>query len=118
MAGEVSKYNASRASRATQSNPDASFRGDRRNDASFVLIDKDLNRLRRFHTVGRNQFVHFEPMGWSLEVSGIPSIAALGAGLIDEISYTEWSFRHKDADWLSALREDLGRLPRVLANAT
>lgn len=88
--------------------------GDRSNSDGIALSDKDLNWLRHFHDVVRNQFVHFEPMGWSLEVSGIPGIAGVISRIINDIVELGWAFRHQDADWLADLRENLARLPLVL----
>lgn len=88
--------------------------GDRSNEAGVAVSDKDLNWLRYFHDVVRNQLVHFEPMGWSLEVSGIPDIAALSARIINDIAHLGWAFRHRDEHWLAELRDNLLRLPEVL----
>jgi hypothetical protein len=76
-------------------------------------VTGEFNWLRRFHRAVRNQFVHFEPMGWSLEVSGIPKIAAVIARIIAEIADAGWAFRHKEDDWKRALRGDLERLARL-----
>lgn len=69
------------------------------------ISDSELSWLRRFHEDIRNQFVHFEPKGWSIEVSGIPEIAQLVARIIGEIVQIGWAFRHLDL----AQREDMGR---------
>ncbi|MEA3032980.1 MAG: hypothetical protein QOH86_996 [Sphingomonadales bacterium] len=81
--------------------------GDRSNPIGVVLSDEELEWLRRFHREIRNQFVHFEPRGWSLEVSGMPDLAKLIARLIGEMLEMGWAFRHQDADWRRALRSDL-----------
>lgn len=69
--------------------------GDRSNDQGIAISDAELEWLNRFHSSVRNQFTHFEPMGWSLEVSGIPEIAMLVARIVSEITDTGWAFRHK-----------------------
>jgi len=80
-------------------------------DAVVVQITEcELQWLRRFHGEVRNQFVHFEPMGWSLEVSGLPAMAALVSRIIGETLEMGWAFRHKDAAWRHALRRDLSAL--------
>lgn len=84
--------------------------GDRSNQSGIGISDGDLAWLRRFHEQVRNQFVHFEPMGWSLEVSGIPELAALVARIIGDIVATGWGFRHQDRAWDEALANDLARL--------
>lgn len=88
--------------------------GNGSSETGISISDQDLNWLRNFHDVVRNQFVHFEPMGWSLEVSGIPGIANLIARIINDIANVGWAFRHQDANWLTKLREDLIRLPEIL----
>lgn len=92
--------------------------GDRSNDHGIVLSDAELQWLQRFHTSVRNQFVHFEPMGWSLEVSGIPELAKLIARVVSEIADVGWAFRHKDQEWIAALRTDLRLLDPTGNNAS
>ncbi|WP_269514209.1 hypothetical protein [Brevundimonas subvibrioides] len=74
------------------------------------VSDDELRWLNRFHDEIRNQLVHFEPMGWSIEVSGFPAIAKLATRIISDIESYGWAFRHKDALWRSALRRDLAAL--------
>lgn len=81
--------------------------GDGSNAPGIAVSDAELTWLRRFHDTVRNQFVHFAPMGWSLEVSGIPGIGALAARIIAGIDEAGWGFRHMDADWRSALQSNL-----------
>lgn len=81
--------------------------GDRSNDLGIVISDTEFAWLRRFHDTVRNQFVHFEPMGWSLEVSGIPEIGVLVARIIGEILEAGYGFRHHDRAWREALASDL-----------
>jgi hypothetical protein len=84
--------------------------GDRSYDAGIAISDPELAWLKRFHDSVRNQFVHFEPMGWSLEVSGIPEIGVLVARIIGEILAISYGFRHQDRAWREALAADLARL--------
>jgi hypothetical protein len=56
-------------------------------------------------------------MGWSLEVSGIPGIAAVATRIITEIADVGWAFRHQDARWLADMRESLLRLPGLLSSS-
>lgn len=84
--------------------------GDGLNEVGITLSDAELAWLRRIHDEVRNQFVHFEPMGWSLEVSGIPEIGVLVARIIDEILEAGYGFRHHDRAWREALASDLMRL--------
>lgn len=84
--------------------------GDRSNDAGIAISDAELAWLRRFHDAVRNQFVHFEPMGWSLEVSGIPEIGTLIARIVNDILNVGYGFRHQNRTWRATLAADLGRL--------
>jgi hypothetical protein len=68
--------------------------GSRHNNAGVVLSDSEFNWLKRFHNDIRNQFVHFAPMSWSIEVSGIPGIAKLVARIIGDVHNIGWAFRH------------------------
>lgn len=70
----------------------------------------EFNLLRRFHGEFRNQFVHFKPMGWSIELSGMPELANLVGRIVGDVLEAGWGFRHKDAAWCDALRADLARL--------
>lgn len=84
--------------------------GDRSGPSGIAVSDAELAWLRRFHEAVRNQFVHFAPMGWSLEVSGIPGIGALTARIVAEVERAGWGFRHMDAGARHALRLDLETL--------
>jgi hypothetical protein len=88
----------------------ANSAGDRSNAVGIAIADAELVWLRRFHDTVRNQFVHFEPMGWSLEVSGIPQIGALVARIIRDILDVGYGFRHQDRTWREELAADLARL--------
>ncbi len=48
---------------------------------------KALNGLRK-------QFAHFNPMGWSIQLDGLPHIFGLCASIIEKISLDPWPFRH------------------------
>lgn len=87
--------------------------GDRSNEGGIAINAGEFNWLWSFHESVRNQFVHFEPMGWSLEVSGIPAIAALAARIIGDIIAVGWAFRHKDCAWIIALQSDLMQLAKI-----
>ncbi|WP_246689084.1 hypothetical protein [Mesorhizobium sp. WSM4310] len=85
--------------------------GDSSNAAGVAISDSELNWLSRFHREIRNQFTHFGPMCWSIEVSGIPEIAKLVARIIGEMLGIGWAFRHQD----SAQREEMQRSLHTLA---
>ncbi|RUT31387.1 hypothetical protein EMQ25_11090 [Arsenicitalea aurantiaca] len=77
--------------------------GNGSNSAGIAISDSELNWLLRFHKEIRNQFAHFGPAGWSIEVSGIPKIARLVARIIRDILEAGWAFRHQDC----AAREEM-----------
>lgn len=85
--------------------------GNRSNAAGIAISDSELGWLRRFHEDIRNQFVHFEPMGWSIEVSGIPEIATLVARIIGEVLQIGYAFRHQER----ARREEMQQSLQSLA---
>ena len=86
--------------------------GDGRSIGLVRVTDAELVWLRLFHTKVRNQFVHFEPMGWSVEVLGLSALSALIARNIDDALQVGWAFRHKNGEWHAALEAQLA----VLAN--
>jgi len=91
--------------------------GDGSNTYGVRLTDAEYAWLTRFHGSIRNQFTHFEPMGWSIEVSGIPEIANLVSRIIGEILEMQWAFRHENQTWLNALRADLRQLASQTTDA-
>jgi hypothetical protein len=87
--------------------------GDRRNGAGITINDAELALLRNFNDELRNQFVHFEPMGWSIDIAGIPQLARLIARIIEEILGVGWAFRHQEADQIEELRSNLKILVQI-----
>jgi hypothetical protein len=47
----------------------------------FVPTDSESGDIKRLNSL-RNEFIHFTPKGWSLEVSGLPRISLAAARLI------------------------------------
>lgn len=84
--------------------------GDRSNAVGVSLTDAELVWLKRIHEDVRNQLVHFAPLGWSIDVGGVPELAELIARLINEISDLGWAFRHKDWEWRALLTGNLNLL--------
>jgi len=84
--------------------------GDRSNATGVTIGSSELRWLCRFHQDIRNQFVHFEPRGWSIEVSGIPEIAKLISRIILEMVSMGYAFRHQDSDQLEELKGNLQTL--------
>lgn len=87
--------------------------GDRSNADGVTISDSELNWLCRFHKNIRNQFAHFEPKGWSIEVSGIPEIAKLIARIIGEILEFGWAFRHLNFAQRKEMRRNLQTLTLI-----
>ena len=87
--------------------------GDSSNSVGIAVSDSELAWLRRFHADIRNQFSHFEPRGWSIEVSGIPELGKVIARIIRDILDAGWAFRHKEDDWKARLRADLDALSKL-----
>ena len=87
--------------------------GDRSNAAGVAITDSELSWLRHFHEDIRNQFVHFDPMGWSIEVSGIPDVAKLVGRIIGEVLQIGYAFRHQNRAWLEEMQRDLEALTLI-----
>lgn len=77
------------------------------------ISDRELSWLKRIHDDLRNQFVHFEPKGWAIEVSGVPEVARLIARIVNDILDCGWAFRHLDEAELVSLRQSLNDLAGV-----
>jgi hypothetical protein len=87
--------------------------GNGSNFDGLRISDRELKWLCGFHENIRNQFVHFAPTGWELEVSGIPRLAALIARVIEDISQHGWAFRHKDTEWRLTMMRDIHALSSI-----
>jgi hypothetical protein len=88
----------------------ASSAGDRSDVCQVRISDKDLIWLTDFHELLRNQFDHFAPMGWSIELSGLPSLSALVVRVITDILEAGWGFRHLTEDQKAEMRVSLTAL--------
>lgn len=87
--------------------------GDGSNAPGVKISDSELEWLKRFHFEIRNQLVHFEPMGWSIEVSGVSGLAKVIARIIEEILDIGWAFRHSNEEWRGQFKFSLQRLSRL-----
>jgi len=87
--------------------------GNGGNVAGVPINESELRWLQRFHKEIRNQFAHFEPLGWSIEVSGIPKIAKLVARIIRDILEIGWAFRHQDRAQLEEMQRSLLTLETI-----
>jgi hypothetical protein len=87
--------------------------GDTSSDNQVSIDDTELCWLIGIHKEFRNQFVHFRPMGWHFDVSGIPKLAHLVARIIHDILDCLWAFRHLGEELRDLLIEDLEQLSAV-----
>ena len=85
----------------------ANSAGDRSNLSGVLISDEELRWLTRLHEDVRNQFTHFKPMSWYLDVSGIPELCRIVARIIAEILTMGYAFRHKDSHWRARLSDEL-----------
>ncbi len=87
--------------------------GDRSLPDGIAISEKEIAWLNRLHEEIRNQFVHFEPMGWSIELSGIPEYAQVVARIITDILAAGYAFRHLDQTSIDAMRREISDLARA-----
>ncbi|MBB4097453.1 hypothetical protein [Sphingomonas kyeonggiensis] len=79
-------------------------------EPGIVLSDVELAWLRRLHDQIRNQFIHFAPMGWSIEISGVPEFGSLVGRIIVAMLDGGWAFRRLERDEAISLRHDAEHL--------
>lgn len=87
--------------------------GDRSNAVGVTISDSELSWLVNFHNGIRNQFTHFEPVGWSIEMSVIPEIAKLTARIVEDIVDIGWGFRHQSSEQRDNMRRNLRTLAEM-----
>jgi len=77
------------------------------------VSEPELQILTHLHENLRNQFTHFEPQGWSIEVSGMAKISHLIARIINEIFDCGSAFMHLSPKKQDLLQVDLKALSEV-----
>lgn len=87
--------------------------GDHCSSVGVAISRTEMDWLGRFHKNIRNQFTHFEPMSWSVEVSGIPQIANLVARIIKDILEAGWAFRHLPLTQREDMQKNLELLEKL-----
>ena len=83
------------------------------NAAGIVICDSEFEWLKRIHNELRNQFTHFEPMSWSIELTGLPKLISVMVRIILEIIEAGWGFRHLDSAQIDELKINLRELKRT-----
>jgi len=84
--------------------------GDASNESQIVITDDELKWWTGLHKNVRNQFVHFAPCGWSLEVNGISDLIDISVRIMRDILSKGWAFRHEDEDWQQSFLATLKQL--------
>jgi hypothetical protein len=81
-------------------------------DCSITV--EQLKDLKKLHQEFRNQFTHFAPMQWSIELAGLPRIAKAALDLIEDAMqkhqveiHLTCNMKKRLAENLSATREAL-----------
>ena len=62
----------------------------------------------------RNQFTHFSPMGWCIEIAGLPTICLEMLSVISMIESDAWPFRHLEPESRAELKGLILELEGVL----
>ena len=62
----------------------------------------------------RNQFTHFSPMGWSIEIAGLPTMCSEILSVIRLIELDYWPFRHLEPQSRAELKKLILKLQRAL----
>jgi hypothetical protein len=81
--------------------------------AVIIVTQSECDSFRRLHDL-RNEFSHFTPKGWSIELVGLPGIFIDIVGVLKKISSDPWPFRHMAAEERAKLEELLSQLDRKL----
>jgi len=91
----------------------------RRELGAGKVLDIKVTQRRSFRHLHdlRNDFSHFTPKGWSIELTGLPVIFLDALDVIEEISEDPWSFRHMEPqehvqlkNLINQLRTELGQI--------
>lgn len=83
--------------------------------AVLKITDSQKDSFRRLHNF-RNDFSHFTPKLWSVELTGLPGIFMNMIEVIEIISNDEWPFRHMNDNDKLRLRNLLKLLKAEIRN--
>ena len=70
--------------------------------------------FRRLHDL-RNNFTHFSPKGWSIEVEFIQDVMRDVLDIIEQIEQDDWPFRHMEGEDRTRLRRKISELRLLLS---
>lgn len=90
--------------------------GDGSQGSEIQVSESDFQWWKRIHDQMRNQFVHFAPMSWSIELSGVPELVLVTTRIIGEIDAKGWAFRHMTDECRETLREEITNLETSARN--
>jgi hypothetical protein len=77
--------------------------------AVLEITDSQRDSFRRLNNL-RNDFSHFTPKGWSIELAGLPRIFIDAVDVIELIAADPWPFRHMDEEDRAGMDELLRQL--------
>lgn len=73
-----------------------------------IYLDKNEKKwLKRLHSEFRNEFIHFKPIWWTIEVSGLPKFGQVVGRIVKDIHDAGWAFRHVDLGERSTMVDEL-----------
>ncbi|HVZ99946.1 MAG TPA: hypothetical protein VG841_06490 [Caulobacterales bacterium] len=78
------------------------------------LTGKEKKAIKRLMSL-RNEFAHFSPKGWSVEISGLPEIASAWAKLMKGIHSGGWALQHCEDTEQDAFMRDIISVERNCA---
>ena len=81
----------------------------------LVLENHQVTRFKKLFYF-RDEFLHFKPVSWSIEVSGMPIIFKGMIQIIHQIIEDGWSFRHMDDSLVNELRETCLEIIKILTD--
>lgn len=91
-------------------------REDLRFERAGPALSVSSDQIRSFARLShfRNQFLHFEPMGWSIEVSLLIATFSDILQIIDQVIDDGWSLRHLEEKKSDELKRVVHALPGLL----
>ncbi len=90
-------------------------RADLRKEQAGSILKLNSSQTREFKKLVRlrNEFIHFAPMGWAIETSGMTSMVERVLTIIEQVIKDDWSFRHQSDDLRTHLIEACQNIHRA-----